>query len=183
MSDATLIENAQNNGGIYASNITAFGNVNFGLKRLAILIDEDNLWIGQKKSSGRFSEFNIIDFCKRNLGIPTIAKVYIKGRYVRAANLKLYRDTEIDVVLVPNDGKDAADKMMICDALEILHVNDSITTFVIVTGDKDLAYLVQKLFKLGKEVVVIGPNGATSTFLKQVISSLNQKLYYFSEVA
>lgn len=66
--------------------------------------------------------------------------------------------------------KNAADIAISVDAMEELYLVPAITTFVIVSGDTDLAPLATRLRERGKEVIGISRRDAASPFLVRACS-------------
>jgi len=138
---------------------------------VALFIDWDNLAISTAADlGGAFPDVKRIVQTAQQFGVVLIARAYAEWAST-SERLGVYR-AGIDTVYAPtfryeNDpvtqaprGKSLADPCMVADCIDILHLLPSLTTFVIVSGDKDLIPVVRLAQLRGKRVVVIGPDYA-----------------------
>ncbi|MBF0554209.1 MAG: NYN domain-containing protein [Nitrospirae bacterium] len=148
-------------------------------EKTAVFVDDENIRKGMRKGQGLFNPGSILDYCRMNIGIPTINKLYLKGYYLRPLNLMLCRDNDFEVTVVEDNKKDAADMSLICDAMETIFVNSYVSTYVIVSGDKDFMPLIRKLHRHGKRIIVIAHRHCTSPkFIKGIEKLGHQFLDY-----
>lgn len=138
---------------------------------VALFIDWDNLAISIAADlGGATPDVRRIVQTAQQFGVLLIARAYAEwtstserlGVY-RAGVETVYAPTfryETDPITQTPRGKSLADPCMVADCVDILHLLPSITTFVIVSGDKDLIPVVRLAQLRGKRVVVIGPDYA-----------------------
>jgi len=135
---------------------------------IAVLFDFDNVAIGveQYYSNQKFSVDKVMSTI-RERGRIIIKKAYADWKQWQGYTNNLL-NSAIDMVHLPRHGgsnKNHADIKMAVDAMEIVHRNPIIDTFVLVSGDSDFSALVTALRENGKYVVTIGVREATSNLL------------------
>lgn len=150
--------------------------------RVATFIDEENLRLGMPKKKGKFNPRHILDYVRLNIGIPTINKIYLHGSYDRPLSLKQSRDNDFEVWEAEDNGKNAADLALFGDAVETMCWNEYITTFVIVSGDKDLTQLIKKLHWNGKNIIVIAHRNCTSAKYVELVEHLGHQFIDYSSI-
>ncbi len=150
-------------------------------ERVGIFIDEENLRLGMPKKT-KFDPHEIVEYCRMNVGIPIMNRIYMKGKYVQPLNLMQCRDDYFEVTLVEDNKKDAADMEIIGDATEAIFCKPYISTYVIVTGDKDLSPLIRKLHKNGKNVIVIAHRQCISRKFIRMIEGLGHQFVDYLEL-
>jgi len=62
-------------------------------------------------------------------------------------------------------GKGSSDTAMIIDAMDILHTNDAVDGFCLVSSDSDFTGLAQRLRQAGKNVLGVGKQGTPKPFV------------------
>ncbi len=140
---------------------------------VALFIDWDNLAISIAADlSGATPDVKRIVQTAQNYGTILIARAYAEWN-ATSERLNVYRfgvepvyaptfRFEADPITQATRGKSLADPCMVADCVDILHLHPKITTFVIVSGDKDLIPVVRLAQLRGKHVVVIGPDYSAS---------------------
>ncbi len=68
-----------------------------------------------------------------------------------------------------HQGKNATDIQMAVAAVDLLHLQPKLETFVLVTGDSDFTPLVHLLKDRGKQVIGLGRKGTVSRLLEEVV--------------
>ncbi|MCL5960261.1 MAG: NYN domain-containing protein [Chloroflexi bacterium] len=138
---------------------------------VALFIDWDNIAISTAADlNGASPDVKRIVQAAQQYGVILVARAYAEWP-ATSERLTVYRagiDTvyaptfryETDPVTQTSRGKSLADPCMVADCVDILHLLPSISTFVIVSGDKDLIPVVRLAQLRGKKVVVIGPDFA-----------------------
>jgi len=130
-------------------------------KKIAVFIDFDN----QKVAPSA-----LINFLK-NKGQPVVRRAYADW-VASSSHRKAVVSAGFDLIDCPKVGanhKNATDIRMALDCLEVCYEQPLIDMFVLVTGDADVAPLINKLRVKGKQtMVVVNDQGATSDLLKQV---------------
>ncbi|MBI3966894.1 MAG: NYN domain-containing protein, partial [Chloroflexi bacterium] len=137
--------------------------------QVALFIDWDNLAISTAADlGGATPDLERIVQKAREHGTIVLARAYAEWSAL-AERLTVYK-AGVEPIYAPtfrfdNDpvtqaprGKSLADPVMVTDCIDCLHLLPTITTFVIVTGDKDLIPVVRLAKLRGKRVVVIGPD-------------------------
>ncbi|MBI2952719.1 MAG: NYN domain-containing protein [Chloroflexi bacterium] len=145
----------------------ADNNENF----VALFIDWDNLAISIAADlGGATPDVKRIVQTAQKYGTILIARAYAEWN-ATSDRLNLYR-AGVEPVYAPTfrfdadpitqaaRGKSLADPCMVADCVDILHLLPKITTFVVVSGDKDLIPVVRLAQLRGKRVAVIGPDYA-----------------------
>ncbi|MBI4318043.1 MAG: NYN domain-containing protein [Chloroflexi bacterium] len=138
---------------------------------VGLFIDWDNLAISIAADlDGAAPDVKRIVQTAQQYGTVLISRAYAEwtvtsdrlGVY-RAGVEPVYAPTfryDTDPVTQAPRGKSLADPIMVADCVDMLHLLPQITTFVIVSGDKDLIPVVRLAQLRGKHVVVIGPDYA-----------------------
>ena len=138
---------------------------------VAVFIDWDNIAISTAADlNGAVPDVKRIVQTAQQYGTVLVARAYAEWT-ATSERLMVYRagiDTmyaptfryETDPVTQTSRGKSLADPCMVADCVDILHLLPSLTTFVVVSGDKDLIPVVRLAQLRGKKVVVIGPDYA-----------------------
>jgi uncharacterized protein (TIGR00288 family) len=157
---------------------------------VAVFIDFENIYISVRSRFDTNPNFeSIMDLCQR-YGRVTIARAYADWyRYPRITNA-LYANA-IEPMYVPTyhydreEGrtgraiKNAVDMHLCIDMMRTLYAFPNITTFVLVTGDRDFIPLINAIRQLGHRTVVIGVAEATASHLAQAAD----EFLYYSQVA
>ena len=68
---------------------------------------------------------------------------------------------------VNSKSKSLADPMMIIDIIETLLKNNTITTIVLITGDKDFIPIIRKIKEYGKKVILISTENTASALIRE----------------
>ena len=152
-------------------------------KFAAVFIDEENIykWLEKRNKSPELAinkYFNVHELIEL---LSTKGYVISKAVcYIAPKGLKKYvvQDMyELGFQVIPAsrydytnengrpDSKSLLDSMLIVDALATAYELKHISTFVIVSGDKDFYPLAIKLRELGKEVIFIGPQDESANIL------------------
>jgi uncharacterized protein (TIGR00288 family) len=129
---------------------------------VAVFIDWDNLAIGAEKDlPGVPLDLTPILEYARQFGTMLVCRAYSEW-IDPEERLRVYEEG-VEVVyapVVPQDGKQdrksLADTAMAVDCVDLLHLMPEISTFVLVTSDKDLLPVLRLASVRGKRVVVIG---------------------------
>ncbi len=136
---------------------------------VALFVDWDNLAISISAEMGGASiDVKALVNKAQQYGIVLIARAYAEWNTM-SERLSVYR-AGVEPIYAPTfryetdpnthlaRGKSLADPVMVSDCIDILHVVPQISTFVLVSGDKDLIPVVRLVQLRGKRVVVIGPD-------------------------
>lgn len=134
---------------------------------VALFIDWDNLAISTAaEHGGAVPDLRKIVQVAQSYGTVLLARAYAEWANT-TDRLMVYR-AGIEPVYAPtfrfeesgpsSKGKSLADPCLIADCVDALHLYPMITTFVLVSGDKDLIPFVRLAQLRGKRVVVIGPD-------------------------
>jgi uncharacterized LabA/DUF88 family protein len=75
--------------------------------------------------------------------------------------------------------KNSVDVKLTADCIELCHNHESITMYVLVTGDQDFLHVVNTLRPYGKRVVIVGVSWSTSARLAERVDNV---IYYDREV-
>jgi uncharacterized protein (TIGR00288 family) len=148
------------------------------IRDVAVFIDFENVYVSVREKLDESPNFELImDRCN-DLGRVVIARAYADWyRYPRITSA-LYANG-IEPIYVPTyyydkdmgrTGraiKNSVDMNLCVDAMKALFVNENLSKFVLITGDRDFIPLVNSIRQQGKEVIVIGIGGAASTHLAQ----------------
>jgi uncharacterized protein (TIGR00288 family) len=161
-----------------------------GVGDVAVYIDFENIYISVRNRYDTNPNFeSIMDLCSE-YGRVTIARAYADWyRYPRVTNA-LYANG-IEPIYVPtyhydrDEGrtgkaiKNSVDMHLCIDMMKTLHAYGNITTYVLVTGDRDFIPLINAVRQQGKHTVVIGVAQATASHLAQAADDF----LYYSQVA
>ena len=105
--------------------------------------------------------------------------------YMSPALMYALQSSGFDLIFVPTGStqansprKNVADLYMAIQVMEVLHARPDVSTFVLMTGDRDFMPLVNHLKRSGKRVVAIGVDGSSSYYLTQSVDDF----FYYSEV-
>ncbi len=153
---------------------------------VAVFIDFENIYISVRNRYEANPNFESIMEQSQLHGRVTIAKAYADWyRYPRVTNA-LYANA-IEPMYVPTYHydrdrgrtgsaiKNSVDMHLCIDMMKTLYAYDNITTYVLVTGDRDFIPLVNAIRQQGKRTLVIGVADATASHLAQ---AADQFLYY-----
>jgi uncharacterized LabA/DUF88 family protein len=149
---------------------------------IAIFLDLDNLVIGAIEANLTFD----IDLVLEHINSLSDGRIVLRrayGDWRQRANLtKELASAGFELqstVRLSANSKNLADMQMVVDAMSTLIDRQNFTTYVLVTGDRDFAPLVQALRKRGKQVIGMGISHATSKHLAQ----LCDHYVYYDELA
>lgn len=127
-------------------------------KKLAVLIDGDNIPSGQVKEM-------MEEIAK--YGNPTIKRIY--GDWTNP-RLSKWKSMLLENAIVPiqqygyTTGKNATDSAMIIDAMDILY-SDKVDGFCLVSSDSDFTRLATRLREAGMNVIGIGEKKTPQPFI------------------
>jgi uncharacterized LabA/DUF88 family protein len=138
---------------------------------IAIFLDLDNLVIGAVEANLTFD----IDLVLNHIDSIIDGRIVLRrayGDWRQRANLTKKLATagfELQsAVRLSANSKNLADMQMVVDAMSTLIDRQNFQTYVLITGDRDFAPLVQALRKRGKQVIGVGIGHATSKHLAQL---------------
>lgn len=144
-------------------------------ENVGLFIDFENLIYGlvdRYGEQGAYELFKtqiIFEFSQR-YGQISRASAYADWR-MRAVNqwqVDLY-GRGVDLVhVLGRGGKNAVDIKMAVDLVESVFVDDLITTYVVVSGDRDFLPAIKLLKRRGKRVIALSPSRAMSREMKRV---------------
>jgi uncharacterized protein (TIGR00288 family) len=142
---------------------------------IAVFIDFENLALGIKGNS----RFEISYVIKRLLekGKIVAKKAYCDWSRYHQYKMSLH-EAAIELIDIPRrgqSGKNSADIRLCVDAMDLAYSKNHIDTFVVVSGDSDFSPLVSKLKELGKHVIGLGMQEATSSLLRD---NCDEFIYY-----
>jgi uncharacterized protein (TIGR00288 family) len=149
---------------------------------IAVFLDLDNLVIGAGEAELTFD----INLVLVHLQASTQGRIVLRRAYgdwrqkaeltkeLAAAGFELQ-----SAVRLSSNSKNLADMQMTVEAMSTLIDRQNFETYVLVTGDRDFAPLVQALQKRGKLVIGVGIQHATSTAL----ANLCDRYIYYDELA
>src|SRR6478672_8143010 len=145
-------------------------------RALAVFIDFENLALGFQ---GRRDRFDIERVLER---LVEKGKIVAKKAYADWSRFGPYtaplHEAAIELVEIPRrnqTGKNSADIRLCVDAMDLAYSKDHIDTFVVVSGDSDFSPLVSTLKELGKHVIGLGMQEATSELLRD---NCDEFIYY-----
>jgi uncharacterized protein (TIGR00288 family) len=145
-------------------------------RTLAVFIDFENVGIGFNNRRDRFSIARVLE------RLVEKGKIVAKKAYADWSRFAPYtgplHEAAIELVEIPRrgvSGKNSADIRLCVDAMDLAYSKDHIDTFVIVSGDSDFSPLVSKLKELGKHVIGLGLQDATSDLLRD---NCDEFIYY-----
>jgi uncharacterized LabA/DUF88 family protein len=149
---------------------------------IAIFLDLDNLVIGALEVNLTFD----VDLMLSHISSIVEGRIVLRrayGDWRQRANLTKKLATagfELQsTVRLSMNSKNLADMQMVVDAMSTLIDRQNFQTYVLVTGDRDFAPLVQALRKRGKQVIGVGIGHATSKHLAQ----LCDHYIYYDQIA
>jgi uncharacterized LabA/DUF88 family protein len=149
---------------------------------VAIFLDLDNVVIGALEVNLTF-DVNLLLEKVRELTEGRIVLRRAYGDWRQRANMtKELANAGFELqstVRLGSSSKNLADMLMVVEALSTMLDGRSYGTYVLVSGDRDFAPLVQELRKRGKRVVGVGVAHATS----QRLASLCDHYIYYDEIA
>lgn len=129
-----------------------------------VLIDYDNIWISCKNKYNEDildKQFvnKVLDWIKNEEKVNILEVIayanFDNGRMASDRHQTILQKSGIQTRHVMN-GKDSADIALVCDALEKLYVtNPELDKFVIVSCDRDITSLINKIKAKGKEIILI----------------------------
>ena len=136
---------------------------------VALFIDWDNLQISTAADhAGASPDLRRIVQVAQSYGTVLIARAYAEWG-ITGERLAIYR-AGVEPVYAPTfrfesdqpgqapRGKSLADPCLVADCIDMLHLHESLTHLVLVSGDKDLIPIVRLAQLRGKKVIVIGPD-------------------------
>ncbi|HET6443594.1 MAG TPA: NYN domain-containing protein [candidate division Zixibacteria bacterium] len=145
---------------------------------IAIFLDLDNLVIGAVEANLTFD----IDLVLAHISSLIEGRIVLRRAYgdwrQRATMTKELASAGFELqstVRLTSNSKNLADMQMVVDAMSTLIDRQNFNTYVLITGDRDFAPLVQALRKRGKQVIGLGIGHATSKHLAQLC---DQYVYY-----
>lgn len=127
-------------------------------KRLAVLIDADNVNLPESDFQNIFEELNA-------RGTMIVKRAYGDFSHAHLKNWKeLTNNLGISTIhqFSYTTGKNSTDSRMIIDAMDLLYTK-KIDTFVIVSNDSDFTSLASRLREAEVEVVGVGKKGASKS--------------------
>lgn len=149
---------------------------------IAIFLDLDNLVIGAVEANLTFD----IDLVVEHISSITEGRIVLRrayGDWRQRANLtKELASAGFELqstVRLTINSKNLADMQMVVDAMSTLIDRQNFHTYVLITGDRDFAPLVQALRKRGKQVIGLGVGHATSKHL----AHLCDQFVFYDELA
>lgn len=149
---------------------------------IAIFLDLDNLVIGAVEANLTFDVELVLEYINSiTEGRIVLRRAY--GDWRQRANLtKSLASAGFELqssVRLSINSKNLADMQMVVDAMSTLIDRRNFHTYVLITGDRDFAPLVQALRKRGKQVIGLGILHATSKHL----AHLCDRFVYYDELA
>jgi uncharacterized protein (TIGR00288 family) len=146
-------------------------------RRIALLLDYENLAIGARESGIRLDMGPISD------ALASRGRVVVRRAYADwnqfSEDRRMLAQWNVELIEVPQrlgaTRKNAADIKLAVDAIESTFERSYIDTFAIGTGDSDFTPLVQKLRELNRHVIGIGLHASTSALLPP---ACDEFLYY-----
>jgi|GEM_PF-989838 len=141
--------------------------------RLAIFIDAENIVIEAEKAGIPFALDPVIGRLREE-GQIVFANAYGDWAAPPLFNYRRqFRQNVVELQEVATDqrGKNTADIKLAVDALEMVLLPHAPDIIVLLTGDRDLVPLVQKVKRYGKTVLGIGIKGSTSSDLEQACNT------------
>ena len=138
---------------------------------VAIYLDLDNVLIGAQEANLTFD----INLILEHVEALTNGRIVLRRAYgdwrQRAQQTKEMAAAGFELqstVRIGNNSKNLADMQMVVDAMSTLIDGHDYGTYVLISGDRDFAPLVQALRKRGKQVVGTGVKHTTSQRLVQL---------------
>ena len=127
--------------------------------RYAVLVDAENT---------QHSRMELVMEELAKYGTTSIRFVY--GDFTKQS-LRAWRSIALDLSFRSvnafsfTSGKGSSDAAMIIDAMDILHTNEAVDGFVLVSSDSDFTGLAQRLRQAGKNVLGVGKQGTPKPFV------------------
>lgn len=127
--------------------------------RYAVLVDAENT---------QHSRMELVMEELAKYGATSIRFVY--GDFTKQS-LRAWRSIALDLSFRSvnafsfTSGKGSSDAAMIIDAMDILHTNEAVDGFVLVSSDSDFTGLAQRLRQAGKNVLGVGKQGTPKPFV------------------
>ncbi len=152
---------------------------------VAIYMDYENLFYALKNIHQKYPQFDLILEKCREFGRITIARAYADWTEFGTITHALYINS-FEPVYVPTKHygeadksakKNAVDVQVAIDAIECLYANPQISTYILITGDRDFIPVVNSIRRQGKRVIALGVAGASSTSLANLVDEF---IYYGS---
>jgi hypothetical protein len=148
---------------------------------VALYLDLDNVLIGATEAKLAFDINLILDHVvSLTSGRIVLRRAYGDWRQ-RANQTKALAAAGFELqsaVRLTNSSKNLADMQMVVDAMSTLVDGQEFTTYVLITGDRDFAPLVQALRKRGKQVIGAGVRHTTS----QRLAHLCDHYFYYDQL-
>jgi uncharacterized LabA/DUF88 family protein len=158
-------------------------------QNLAVFIDIENLVVGARTLGlpitvdpilRRLKEYGRI-LLRRSYGdlkkcleaSPDRGALFDQIRRMLHENL-----VQIEDIPFVTQHKNAADLQLVVEALTVAFTNDMITTFVVVSSDRDYVPLYNKLHELGKSVITIPID--RENVHRMIVEAADQVIYYES---
>src|SRR3954468_16629320 len=148
-------------------------------ERIALFLDYENLALGARDHlGGMVFDLRPVADALAERGRVVVRRAYADWSYFDEDRRMLTR-LHVELIDIPQrmgaSRKNAADIKMVVDALELAFERNSISTFVLCTGDSDFTPLVHKLRELNKRVIGVGVEKTTSALLPP---ACDEFLYY-----
>jgi hypothetical protein len=145
---------------------------------VAVYLDLDNLVIGATEANLKFDVDLLLQHIKKLTGGRLVLRRAYgdwrqRGNMTRslaAAGFELQ-----STVRLGSNSKNLADMQMVVDAMGTLVDGQNLGTYVLITGDRDFAPLVQALRRRGKQVIGAGVKHTTSQHLVELCDGF---IYY-----
>jgi uncharacterized LabA/DUF88 family protein len=145
---------------------------------IAIYLDTDNLVIGAFEADLTF-DINLVLERVQELSDGRIALQRAYGDWRQRANMTrslAAAGFELEsTVRLGSNSKNLADMQMVVDAMSTLIDGQEFGTYVLITGDRDFAPLVQALRKRGKSVIGVGVKHTSS---RRLINICDHFIFY-----
>jgi len=145
---------------------------------VAIYLDLDNVMIGALEANLTFDINLILEYVE----VLTNGRIVLRKAYGDwRQRAQLTRDLAAagfelqSAVRLSSNSKNLADMQMVVDAMSTLIDGQDYSTYVLITGDRDFAPLVQSLRKRGKQVVGAGVKHTSS---QRLVHLCDHYIYY-----
>lgn len=141
---------------------------------MALFIDWENVKISLTNKHLEPNISALLDGLESSPDIPNgrlvIARAYADWStyYMNRDQISLY-ESGVEPVFVPSirrsgeNRKNSVDVKIAVDCMEVSYSNDSINTYILVSGDADYLHIANSLRSRGKRVLMVGVHGATSS--------------------
>lgn len=149
---------------------------------VAVFLDLDNILIGVIEVNLSFDIDLLLDHIKELTGGRLVLRRAYGDWRQRANMTKQLAASGFELqstVRLGANSKNLADMQMVVDAMSTLVDGQDFSTYVLITGDRDFAPLVQALRKRGKRVIGAGLRHATS----QRLAQLCDEFIYYDQLA